>query len=105
MMRRFIPALTAALFSVVTFSVYAIDEPTDPNSPSSLEKLAKKKKSESPTVQQSGNPADQSGQNAAQPSGAGDVQQGNNASGRGDPTGTTMTPGAAPTNQSPYNKQ
>src|SRR6185295_18165980 len=98
MMRRFIPALTAALFSVVTFSVYAIDEPTDPNSPSSLEKLAKKKKSESPTVQQSG-------QNAARPSGAGDVQQGNNASGRGDPTGTTMTPGAAPTDQSPYNKQ
>jgi hypothetical protein len=105
MMRRFIPTLTAALFSAVTFSVYAIDEPTDPNPPSSLEKLAKQRKSESSSVQQSGNPADQSGQGAAQPSGAGDVQQGGNASGRGDSSGTTMTPSAAPANQSPYNKQ
>ena len=104
-MRRLIPVLTAALFSAVTFSVYAVDEPTDPNSPSSLEKLAKKKKPESPTVQQSGDPADQSGQGAAQPSQGGDVQQGGAASGRGDPTGTTMTPNAAPTDQSHYNKQ
>jgi hypothetical protein len=104
-MRRLIPAVTAALFSAATISVYAVDEPTDPNSPSSLEKLAKKKKSESPAVQQSGNPADQSGQGAAQPSQGGDVQQGSAASGRGDPTGTTMTPSAAPKDQSPYNKQ
>ena len=104
-MRRLIPALTAALFSTVTFWAYAIDEPTDPNSPSSLEKLAKKKKSESPTIQQSGNPADQPGQGAAQPSQGGDVKQGSDAYGRGDPTGTTMTPSAAPTGQSPYNKQ
>jgi hypothetical protein len=105
MMRRFIPGLTAALFSAVTFSVYAIDEPTDSNPPPPQEKLAKKKKSDSPTVEQSSNPADQSGQGAAQRSGGGDVQQGGNAPGRGDATGTTMTPGAAPTDQSPYNKQ
>jgi len=104
-MRRLIPALTAALFSAAAFSIYAADEPTDPNSPSSLEKLAKKNKSESPTVQPSGNPADQSGQGAAKPSPGGDVKQGSDASGRGDPTGTTMTPSAAPTSQSPYNKQ
>ena len=103
-MRRLIPALTAALFSAAIFSVYAADEPTDPNSPSSLEKLAKKKQSESPAVQQSGNPADQSGQGAGQPSQGGNGQQGSDASGRADPTGTTMTPNAAP-NQSPYNKQ
>ena len=104
-MPRLIPVLTAALFSTVTFWVYAADEPTDPNSPSSLEKLAKKKKSESPTVQPSVNPADQSRQGAAQPSQGGNVQQGSDASGRGDPTGTTMMPSAAPTDQSPYNKQ
>ena len=104
-MRRLIPVLTAALFSAATFSVYAADEPTDPSSPSSLEKLAKKNKSESPTVQQSGNPADQSGQGAGQPSQGGNVQQGSDASGRGDPTGTTMTPNAAPKYQSPYDKQ
>ena len=104
-MRRLIPVLTAALFSAATFSVYAVDEPADPNSPSSLEKLAKKKKSESPTVQQSGNPADQSVQGAAKPSQGGDVKQGNDASGGGDPTGATMTPSAAPKDQSPYNKQ
>jgi hypothetical protein len=104
-MRRLIPALTAALFSAATLSVYAVDEPTDPNSPSSLEKLAKKNKSDSPTVQQSGNPADPSGQGAGQPSQGGNGQQGSDASGRGDPTGTTMTPSAAPKYQSPYNKQ
>ena len=108
-MRRLIPALTAALFSAVTFSAYAIDEPTDNNPPPPQEKQAKKKKSESPTVQQSGNPTDQSGQGAAQSSGARGVQEGGNAP-VGDPTGTTMTPGgaatgAAPTDQSPYNKQ
>jgi hypothetical protein len=104
-MRRLIPVLTAALFSAATFSVYAVDEPTDPSSPSSLEKLAKKNKSESPTVQQSSNPADPSGQGAGQPSQGGNVQQGGDASGRGDPTGTTMTPSAAPKYESPYKKQ
>lgn len=92
-MRRSIPALTAALFSAVTFSVYAIDEPTDPNPPPPQEKLAKKKKAESPTVQQPGNPADQAG--AAQSSGAGGAQEESNAPGRGDPTGATMSPGGA----------
>jgi len=90
-MRRFIPTLTAALFSAVTFSVYAIDEPTDPNPPPPQEKLAKKKKSE----QQPGNPADQAG--AGQPSGAGDERENSNVPGRGDPTGATMTPTPAPT--------
>jgi hypothetical protein len=47
-MRRLIPALTAALFSAVTFSVYAIDEPTDPNPPPPQEKLAKKNPSHQP---------------------------------------------------------
>jgi hypothetical protein len=100
-MRRFIPALTAALFSAVTFSAYAVDEPKDNNPPPPQEKQAKKKKPESPTVQQSGNPADQSGQGAAQSSGAGAVQEGSNAPGRGDPTGTTMTPGGAVTSPTP----
>ena len=104
-MCRFIPALTAALFSAVTFSVYAIDEPTEANPPSTLEKLAKQRKSESSSVQQSGNAADQSGQGAAQPPRARDAQQGDDAPGRGDPTGTTMAPNAAPTDQSHYNKQ
>ena len=104
-MRRLIPALTAALFSAVTFSVHAIDEPTDPTPPSSLEKLAKQRKSEASSVQQSGKPADQPGQGATQSPGAGGVQQGGNVSATGDPTGTTMTPSAAPTDQSPYNKQ
>ena len=94
-MRRFIPALAAALFSAVAFSVYAIDEPTDPNPPPPQEKLAKKKKSESPSAQQSANPAHQ-----AQSSAAGGVQEGSNAPGRGDPGGT-MTPGGEVTSPTP----
>jgi hypothetical protein len=96
MMRRSIPALTAALFSAVALSAYAIDEPTDPNPLPPQEKHAKKKKSESPTAQQSANPADQ-----AQPSGTGGVQEGSNAPGRGDPNSTTMTPGGAAASPAP----
>jgi hypothetical protein len=99
-MRRLIPALTAAVFSAVTFSAYAIDEPTDSNPPPPQEKQAKKKKSQSPTVEQSANPADQSGQGAAQSSGVGGVQEGSNAPGRGDPGGT-MTPGGEVTSPTP----
>jgi hypothetical protein len=95
--RRFIPALTAALVSAVTFSVYAIDEPTDSNPPPPQEKLAKKKKPESPSVQQSGNPAEQAG--AAQSSGAGDMHQDSNAPS----DSTTMTPGGAAASPAPTN--
>ena len=101
---RFIPTLTVAVFSTLAFSAYAIDEPKDNNPPPPQEKHAKKK-SEAPTVQQPGKPADQSGQGATQPPGSGDSKQGTNAAGRGDPNGTTMTPGAAPNGQNAYKKQ
>jgi hypothetical protein len=95
-MRTLTPALTAALFSAVTFSAFAIDEPTDPNPPPPQEKLAKKKKSEAPTAQESLNPADQ-----AQSSGTEGSREGSNAPARGDANGATMTPGGAVASPAP----
>ncbi len=98
-MRRFIPALVAALFAAVTFSAYAIDQGTQGNPPPP-QKHVKKKKHKSPTVQQSANPMDKSGQGAPQSSGTGAVTVGGNAPGRGDPTGTAA-PGGAVTSPTP----
>ena len=86
-MRRLIPAIVAALFSAVAFSAYAADDATQTHPPAKQQ--AKKKKSKPPTVQQSGNPMDKSGQGGAQPSGTGDVKAGGETvkqPGRADPT-------------------
>jgi hypothetical protein len=86
-MRRFIPTVVAALFSAVTFSAYAADDATQTAPPAKQQ--AKKKKSKPPTVEQSGNPMDKSGQGAPQSSGTGDVKAGGetvNQPGRADPT-------------------
>jgi hypothetical protein len=53
-----------------------------------------------PTVQQAANPMDQSGRGDPQSSGTGAVEQGGNAPGRGDPTGTAA-PGGAVTSPTP----
>jgi hypothetical protein len=89
-MRRLVAILMAALFSVVTFSAYAIDQGTQGNPPAP-QKHAKKKKSKPATVHQSANPMDKSGQGAAQSSGTGGVKAGGesvNQPGRADPKAT-----------------
>ena len=86
-MRRLVAILMAALFSAVTVAAYAADQSTQPQT----QKHAKKKKSKSPTVQQSANPMDKSGQGTAQSSGTGGVKAGGesvNQPGRADPKAT-----------------
>jgi len=71
-MRKFDAVLIAALFSTVTFVAYAADDDA------------------APTVQQSGNPMDQSGQGAPQDTGTGAVEEGVAAEqGRSDPSGAS----------------
>jgi hypothetical protein len=85
-MRRFVPALVAALFAAVTFSAYAQDAST--TTPPAKQSKSKKKKSKSPGVSQSANPMDKSGQGTAQSSGTGGVKAGGesvNQPGRADP--------------------
>jgi len=71
-MRKFDAAvLIAALFSTASFAAYAADDAA-------------------PTVQQSGNPMDQSGQGAPQDTGTGAVEEGVAADqGRADPSGAS----------------
>ena len=57
-MRRIVPALVAALFSVVTFSAYAVGAGTEGNPPPPQKHAKKKKKAKAPSVQQ-GAPAAQ----------------------------------------------
>jgi hypothetical protein len=88
-MRRFFPALVAALFAAVTFSAYAIDQGTQGNPPAPTKQAKKKKKAKAPAVGQSANPMDKSGQGAAQSSGTGGVKAGGESvsqPGRADPT-------------------
>jgi hypothetical protein len=86
-MRRLVAILVAALFSAVTFSVFAADQSTQ-GTQTQPQKHAKKKKSKPAGVSQSANPMDKSGQGAAQSSGTGGVQAGAPAAqGRGTPTG------------------
>ncbi len=100
-MRRLIPALVAALFAAVTFSAYAADQSTQGTQPPP-QKHAKKKKHKAPTVQQSANPMDKSGQGASQSTGTGAVQQGAPATeGRGTPTGAPAAGGGAVTSPTP----
>jgi hypothetical protein len=101
-MRRFIPALVAAVFAAVTFSAYAIDQGTQGNPPAPTKQSKKKKKAKAPAVGQSANPMDKSGQGAAQSSGKGGVQAGAPAAqGRGDPTGAPAAGGGAVTSPTP----
>ena len=98
-MRRFIPALVAALFAAVTFSAYAQDAS---QTPPAKQSKSKKKKAKSPTVGQQANPMDKSGQGAAQSSGTGGVQAGAPAAeGRGTPTGQPAAGGGAVTSPTP----
>jgi len=87
-MRRLLSALSTAVLTTVTFSTFAADQATQQG------------QSATPTVQQTANPMDQSGQGDPQSSGTGDVQQGGNAPGRGDPTGTAA-PGGTITSPTP----
>jgi hypothetical protein len=87
-MRRLVAILVAALFSAVTFSVYAADQSTQGTT--QPQKPAKKKKHKS-GVSQSANPMDKSGQGTAQSSGAGGVKAGGESvsqPGRADPKAT-----------------
>jgi hypothetical protein len=87
-MRRLVAILAAAVFSAVTFSVYAADQSTQGTQP---QKPAKKKKHKSTGVSQSANPMDKSGQGTAQSSGTGAVKAGGesvNQPGRADPKAT-----------------
>jgi len=71
-MRTLVIILLAGLFSAVTFAAYAADDAT------------------APTVQQSGNAMDQSGQGAPQDTGSGAVEEGVAATeGRADPSGAS----------------
>ena len=71
-MRKLDAVLIAALFSTVPFAAYAADD------------------NAAPTVQQSGNPMDESGQGAPQDTGTGAVEEGVAAEqGRGDPSGAS----------------
>jgi len=71
-MRKLNAIFIAALLSTVTFAAYATDDDA------------------APTVQQSGNPMDQSGQGAPQDTGTGAVEEGVAAEqGRGDPSGAS----------------
>jgi len=71
-MRKFHAVLIAALFSTVAFPAYAADDDA------------------APTVQQSGNPMDESGQGAPQHTGTGAVEEGVAAvEGRGDASGAS----------------
>ena len=81
-MSRFLPAL-AAVFVAMTFSTYAEEKQSPP-----------------PAVEQTANPMDKSGQGDPQSSGTGNVEQGGNAPGRGDPTGTAA-PGGDVTSPTP----
>jgi hypothetical protein len=81
-MHRFSFAL-AAIFAAGTLSAYAEED-----------------QSYAPVVQQTANPMDQSGQGDPQSSGTGAVEQGGNAPGRGDPTGTAA-PGGVVTSPTP----
>jgi hypothetical protein len=99
-MRRFIPALIAALFAAVTVSAYAQD--ASQTAPPAKHSKSKKKKAKSPGVSQSANPMDKSGQGAAQSSGTGGVQAGAPAAeGRGTPTGQPAAGGGAVTSPTP----
>ena len=103
-MRRFIPTLIAAVFAAVAFSAYAADEPSQTTQPPPAKQkhAKKKKKAKTPTVQQSGNPMDKSGQGAPQSSGTGGVQQGAPAAqGRGSPGGAPAPGGGAVTSPTP----
>jgi len=100
-MRRLIPTLVAALFAAVTFSAYAADDATQ-SAPPAKQSKSKKKKAKAPTVGQSANPMDKSGQGAAQSSGTGGVQAGAPAAeGRGTPTGQPAAGGGAVTSPTP----
>ena len=71
-MRKLDAVIIAALFSTTAFTAYAADDDA------------------APTVQQSGNPMDQSGQGAPQDTGTGAVEEGVAADqGRGDPSGAS----------------
>jgi len=101
-MRRLIPALIAAVFAAVTFSAYAVDQGTQGNPPAPTKQTKKKKKAKSPTVQQSGNPIDKSGQGAPQSTGTGGVQAGAPAAqGRGTPSGAAAAGGGGVTSPTP----
>src|SRR5262245_15772990 len=101
-MRRLVAVLMAALFSTITFAAYAADQDTQGTQPAPQKQAKKKKKSQAPTVQQSGNPMDQSGRGAPQSTGTGGVQQGAPAAqGRGDPTGAAAGGGGGVTSPTP----
>src|SRR6185436_16332557 len=86
---RILPSVfSTTVLVAVTFSAFAADQATQQG------------QSAPPTVQQTANPMDQSGQGDSQSSGSGDVQQGGNAAGRGDPTGTAA-PGGTITSPTP----
>jgi len=100
-MRRFIPALVAALFAAVTFSAYAIDQGTQGNPPAPQKHAKKKKKAKAPTVQQGAPAAEGRGTPSGAPAaGGGTLQQGAPAAqGRGTPGGAAA--GGAVTSPTP----
>jgi hypothetical protein len=101
-MRKLFLILLATLFAAVTVSAFAIDQGTQGNPPAPQKHTKKKKKSHPPTVQQSGNPMDKSGQGAPQSTGTGGLQQGSPAAaGRGTPTSAPSAGGGAVTSPTP----
>ena len=86
-MRKLLLVPLTALFAAATFSAHSADQTAQPATTA-------------PPVQQSGKTSDESGRGAPQSSGTGTVEQGGNAPGRGDPTGTTP-PGGAVTSPTP----
>jgi hypothetical protein len=79
-MHRLLPNLLAAAFVAATFSAYAAED-------------AEEEQANAPTVDQTANPMDQTGQGDRQSSGTGDLEQGGNSVERGDPTGTSAPGG------------
>jgi len=100
-MRRFIPALVAALFAAVTFSAYAIDQGTQGNPPPPQKHAKKKKKAKAPPVQQGAPAAHGRGTPSGAPAaGGGVLQQGAPAAeGRATPGGAAG--GGAATSPTP----
>jgi hypothetical protein len=97
-MQKLAALLVVALFSAVTVSAYAADQTTSPTH----QKHHAKKKSKTPTVQQSGSPMDQSGRGAPQSTGAGGVQAGAApAHGRSDTSGAPAAGGGAVASPTP----
>jgi len=101
-MRRLVAILVAALFSTVTFAAYAADDSTQGTQPAPQKQAKKKKKSKSPTVSQTANPMDKSGQGAAGNSGKGGVQAGAPAAeGRATPGGAPAAGGGGVSSPTP----